>query len=126
MAAPMGLKDIRPTNNTARDTDVVLPLDLTPQPGSHAAPVDTEVSVTCDEDVNPTAVSAEIDLIQGAAPSNSRRTSNNTQTVGANTPLVIPYGNKAASQKLGARYAAGGWYAPPGVDLAPFSAKGWL
>ena len=73
-----------------------------------------------------TAVSAEIDLIQGAAPSNSRGTSNNTQTVGANTPLVIPYGNKAAAQKLGARYAAGGWYAPPGVDLAPFSAKGWL
>jgi DNA topoisomerase-3 len=45
---------------------------------------------------------------------------------GANTPLRIPYGNKAAAQKLGARYGAGGWYAPPGVDLTAFNAKGWL
>jgi DNA topoisomerase III len=44
----------------------------------------------------------------------------------ANTPLRIPYGNKDVAQKLGARYAAGGWYAPPGVDLASFSEKGWL
>jgi DNA topoisomerase III len=43
-----------------------------------------------------------------------------------NTPLRIPYGNKDAAQKLGARYAAGSWYAPPGVDLAAFSARGWL
>jgi DNA topoisomerase-3 len=51
---------------------------------------------------------------------------NNKQTPAANTPLKIPYGNKAEAQKLGARYAAGGWYAPPSVDLAPFSRKGWL
>ena len=43
-----------------------------------------------------------------------------------NTPLRIPYGNKEVAQRLGARYAAGGWYAPPGVDLAAFSAQGWL
>ena len=43
-----------------------------------------------------------------------------------NTPLRIPFGNKETAQKLGARYAAGGWYAPPGVDLAAFSAQGWL
>jgi len=43
-----------------------------------------------------------------------------------NTPLQIPYGNKEVAQKLGARYAAGGWYAPPGVDLATFRAQGWL
>ncbi len=48
------------------------------------------------------------------------------KTAGANTPLRIPYGNKEAAQKLGARYAAGGWYAPPGVDLGAFSAQGWL
>ncbi len=47
----------------------------------------------------------------------------NTQT---NTPLRIPYGNKELAQKLGARYGAGGWYAPPGVDLAAFDAQGWL
>ena len=48
------------------------------------------------------------------------------QTTAANTPLRIPYGNKEAAQKLGARYRAGGWYAPPGVDLAAFSEQGWL
>jgi DNA topoisomerase-3 len=43
-----------------------------------------------------------------------------------NTPLKIPYGNKEVALELGARYAAGGWYAPPGVDLAAFREKGWL
>lgn len=43
-----------------------------------------------------------------------------------NTPLRIPYGNKDVAQKLGARYSAGGWYAPAGVDLTAFSAQGWL
>ena len=45
---------------------------------------------------------------------------------GGNTPLKIPYGNKEVALKLGARYAAGGWYAPPGVDLSAFKEKGWL
>jgi DNA topoisomerase-3 len=45
---------------------------------------------------------------------------------GGNTPLKIPYGNKEVALELGARYAAGGWYAPPGVDLAAFREKGWL
>ena len=42
------------------------------------------------------------------------------------TPLRIPFGNKEAAQQLGARYRAGGWYAPPGADLAPFRERGWL
>ena len=42
------------------------------------------------------------------------------------TPLNIPYGNKEIAFELGARYAAGGWYAPAGVDLAPFKERGWL
>jgi DNA topoisomerase-3 len=42
------------------------------------------------------------------------------------TPLRIPYGNKEAALKLGARYRAGGWYAPPGVDLSAFGERGWL
>ena len=46
--------------------------------------------------------------------------------VGRNTPLKIPYGNKEVAQKLGARYGADGWYAPPGVDLSAFTQKGWL
>jgi DNA topoisomerase-3 len=41
-------------------------------------------------------------------------------------PLRAPEVNKEVAQKLGARYAAGGWYAPPGVDLVAFSAQGWL
>ena len=46
--------------------------------------------------------------------------------VGHNTPLRIPYGNKEVAQKLGARYGAEGWYAPPGVDLSAFRENGWL
>ena len=42
------------------------------------------------------------------------------------TPLRIPYGNKEAALKLGARYRAGGWYAPSGVDLSAFGERGWL
>jgi DNA topoisomerase-3 len=48
------------------------------------------------------------------------------QEAEASTPLRIPFGNKEAAQKLGARYGAGGWYAPPGVNLHPFSKQGWL
>ena len=43
-----------------------------------------------------------------------------------NTPLKIPYGNKEVALELGARYDAGGWYAPTGVDLSAFKEKGWL
>jgi len=49
-----------------------------------------------------------------------------TRKFGGNTPLRIPFGNKDLAQKLGARYGAGGWYAPPGIDLAAFRAQGWL
>jgi DNA topoisomerase-3 len=43
-----------------------------------------------------------------------------------NTPLHIPFGNKEAAQRLGARYGDQGWCAPPGTDLGPFRARGWL
>ncbi len=42
------------------------------------------------------------------------------------TKLRIPFGNKEAAQKLGARYRDGGWYAPPGVALDRFRDRGWL
>jgi DNA topoisomerase-3 len=42
------------------------------------------------------------------------------------TPLHIPFGNKATALQLGARYRAGGWYAPPGIDLSGFRERGWL
>ena len=44
----------------------------------------------------------------------------------AETPLNIPFGNKDVALKLGARYRPGGWYAPPGIDLAAFGERGWL
>jgi len=44
----------------------------------------------------------------------------------AGTPLCIPFGNKEAAQQFGARYRAGGWYAPPGVELDPFRQRGWM
>jgi DNA topoisomerase-3 len=46
-------------------------------------------------------------------------------TVGE-TPLRIPFGNKAAALQLGARYRDGGWYAPPGIALDGFRQHGWL
>jgi DNA topoisomerase III len=45
---------------------------------------------------------------------------------GAGTHLRIPFGNKEAAMGLGARYGKEGWYAPPGTDLGPFRARGWL
>jgi DNA topoisomerase-3 len=42
------------------------------------------------------------------------------------TALRIPYGNKDVAMKLGARYRDGGWFAPAGVDLSPFTERGWL
>ncbi len=45
---------------------------------------------------------------------------------GTGTPLRIPYGNKDAALKLGARYRAGGWHAPAGVDLTAFGEREWL
>lgn len=42
------------------------------------------------------------------------------------TPLRIPFGNKDVALSLGARYRAGGWYAPPGTDLTEFQQRGWL
>jgi len=45
---------------------------------------------------------------------------------GGDTPLRIPYGNKETAQALGARYRAGGWYAPADVSLAAFRERGWL
>lgn len=56
----------------------------------------------------------------------TRATVPKQQSSAANTPLRIPYGNKEAAQKLGARYVASGWYAPPGVELSVFKSKGWL
>ena len=47
-------------------------------------------------------------------------------TICIHATLQIPYGNKEAAQKLGAKYSAGGWYAPHGVDLTVFKSKGWL
>ncbi len=41
------------------------------------------------------------------------------------TPLRIPFGNKEAALQLGARYRAGGWYAPAGLDLTAFRERGW-
>ena len=45
---------------------------------------------------------------------------------GPGTSLRIPYGNKEIAFRMGARYGADGWYAPPGVDLAGFRERGWL
>ena len=61
------------------------------------------------------------DVVAAATLSTSARWNSGTET-----PLRIPYGNKDAALRLGARYRAGGWYAPAGVDLAAFGERGWL
>ena len=61
------------------------------------------------------------DAAEGAAPPAGARAEAPT-----GTPLRIPYGNKEAAFELGARYASGGWYAPPGADLSAFRERGWL
>jgi DNA topoisomerase III len=48
------------------------------------------------------------------------------QTHGTETPLRIPFGNKADALQLGAHYRSGRWYAPAGIDLTPFRQRGWL
>ena len=45
---------------------------------------------------------------------------------GTDAALRIPYCNKDAALTLGARYRAGGWYAPAGVELAAFGERGSL
>ena len=67
---------------------------------------------------NPKAVRTLLDVARPPVPDQGDIT--------INTPLRIPYGNKDVAQKYGARYAAGGWYASPGVDLSVFKSKGWL
>jgi len=62
---------------------------------------------------------ASVATVVGVSPPDIQKAENNT-------PLRIPFGNKEVAQKLGARYGAGGWYAPPGVNLHPFSKQGWL
>ena len=60
-------------------------------------------------------------------PSSHRPGTNGGADVSSgDTPLRIPYGNKEAAQALGARYRAGGWYAPADVPLTAFRERGWL
>jgi DNA topoisomerase-3 len=46
--------------------------------------------------------------------------------VAEGTALAIPFGNKEAALRFGARYNGAGWLAPPGTDLGPFRERGWL
>jgi DNA topoisomerase-3 len=48
-----------------------------------------------------------------------------TDAPDGDAPLRIPFGNKEAALQLGARYRAGGWYVPTGVDLNSFRKRGW-
>ena len=52
--------------------------------------------------------------------------SERTAPAAGETALRIPFGNKEAALQLGARYRAGRWYAPPGVNLGAFRERGWL
>ena len=60
-------------------------------------------------------------IVATVTPSTPARGNSETDT-----PLRIPYGNKDTALIFGARYRAGGWYAPAGVELAAFGERGWL
>jgi DNA topoisomerase III len=61
------------------------------------------------------------------APRRPRKAGSAASKVAARgTALKIPFGNKEAAMRLGARYGDGGWVAPPGTDLEPFRERGWL
>jgi DNA topoisomerase-3 len=59
------------------------------------------------------------------APRNSRK-AGAAVAAAPGTALKVPFGNKEAAMRLGARYGAVGWVAPPGTDLGPFRERGWL
>ena len=60
------------------------------------------------------------------AAASSKGAPDEVAALAVGTPLRIPFGNKEAAQRLGARYGATGWRAPPGIDLEPFRERGWL
>jgi DNA topoisomerase-3 len=62
----------------------------------------------------------------GIKSANQAATETDPSRPDGETPLHIPFGNKAMALQLGARYRAGGWYAPPGIDLSGFRERGWL
>ena len=64
---------------------------------------------------------------KGALPAKRKRPNTKSeQEQGEETRLNIPFGNKDLATRLGARYRAGGWFAPPGTRLEPFQEQGWL
>ena len=76
------------------------------------------------------AAGAAIPDGHGDAPATAHRekprAGGSAPAAGDGTPLKIPFGNKETALRLGARYRAGGWFAPQGTDLEPFREKGWL
>ncbi len=94
------------------------PIKSRAKPGSKSLKLTAESSTTPAKRARKPKTASSLEVAARSTPLQ--------KTAAANTPLRIPYGNKDVAQELGARYAAGGWYAPPGVDLAAFSAQGWL
>ncbi|MBD0274650.1 MAG: hypothetical protein ICV73_22310 [Acetobacteraceae bacterium] len=94
------------------------------------------IAVPDEAKANTRALSAWIDANRnkvGRKPSRtrpgpaSRVSSKDASAVAAEgTALAIPFGNKEAALRLGARYNGAGWLAPPGTDLGPFRERGWL
>src|SRR5208282_3977247 len=85
--------------------------------------VDTPTKSVAPKSAVPKEISRKraANVVAAVTPSTPARRNSETDT-----PLRIPYGNKDAALRLGARYRAGGWYAPAGVDLAAFGERGWL
>ncbi|MFT5488857.1 MAG: DNA topoisomerase-3 [Alphaproteobacteria bacterium] len=117
----------------AQDKNIVIPDEAKSSAAAISAWIDSNKSTergkrvgkTAKKPAKPTAQKKKARKRTGdnaaAAPSIPAR-----QNTEGDTPLRIPYGNKDVALKLGARYRSGGWYAPPGVDLAAFEKRAWL
>ncbi len=96
------------------------------KPGKGRRKTAERISKTPAAKTTPTSKRVREPLANATSVASKRPLVSRQQDAALKTPLRIPYGNKDVAQKLGARYGAGGWYAPPGVDLTEFKSNGWL
>jgi DNA topoisomerase-3 len=98
---------------------------------SHALPTGTEPDQGSGHGTSSRKAAAQKRKVRNGKPPAKQRSQTVAQSGASgapsgDTPLRIPFGNKEAALQLGARYRAGGWYAPAGIDLSGFRERGWL
>ena len=118
-APPQVSTDAQPAHPAARPSSHRQVICVRPMPASTG----TGTPPARSRKARPEQAGKKAGKVVGNKPAKVARTSTSAEQT---TPLRIPFGNKDAALQLGARYGAGGWYAPPGIDLAVFRSRGWL